>query len=309
MKILITCPPMISSKEHFLPLLKNLGYQVYCPIFEQTLSENELIKLIPKYDGWIIGDDPVSKAVLKAGKKGNLKAAVKWGVGTDNIDFNACSELGISITNTPYMFGDEVADLAISYLISLARETYYIDRKIRDGLWPKNSGISLKDKTLGIIGYGDIGKNLAKKAKIFGLNIIAYDPGIKKIEERMISLENWPNNIEKCDFLTFTCALNENNKYMFNNKIIDMCKNNVRVINVARGPLINEKDLCNGLKIGKIHSAALDVFENEPISSSSFLLKHPLCILGSHNASNTIDAVLKTNEIVIDKLHTFLNTH
>ncbi len=307
MKILVTCPPMLNSDDQFLPILEDLGYEVYCPKVKQTLTENELIKLVPGFDGWIIGDDPATAQVFKAGKEGKLKASIKWGVGTDNIDFDACQKLGIMIANTPDMFGNEVADLALSYLISLARETYFIDRSIRKGLWPKNSGISLEGKVLGLVGYGDIGKNLANKAQIFGLKTIVYDPAIKKLNNDNINLELWPNKIQNCDFLVFTCALNKKNIHMFNKSVIKLCKNGLRVINVARGPLINEDDLCDGLRNHKIHSAALDVFENEPINSSSYLLEHPLCILGSHNGSNTIDAVHRTNKIAIDKLHSFLS--
>ena len=307
MKVLVTCPPMLNSEEQFLPILEDLGYEVYCPSVKQTLTEIELIKLVPGFDGWIIGDDPASAQVFKAGKEGKLKASIKWGVGTDNIDFDACQKLGIKIANTPDMFGNEVADLALSYLISLARETYFIDRSIRKGLWPKNSGVSLEGKILGLVGYGDIGKNLANKAKIFGLKTIVYDPAIKKLNNDNIALELWPNKIQKCDFLVFTCALNKKNIHMFNKSVIKLCKTGLRVINVARGPLINEDDLCDGLRNHKIHSAALDVFENEPINSSSYLLEHPLCILGSHNGSNTIDAVHRTNKIAIDILHSFLS--
>ena len=103
----------------------------------QTLSVEELIELVPQFDGWIIGDDPVTRDVLEAGVNGNLKGAVKWGVGTDNVDFQACRDFGILIDHTPNVFGAEVADLAIGYLIALARNTFQIDREIRDSIWPK----------------------------------------------------------------------------------------------------------------------------------------------------------------------------
>ncbi len=306
MKVLVTCPPMLSSKEQFIPLFKENNIDVFCPDVTQTLSEDELVDLLPQFDGWIIGDDPATRRVFEAGKKGIFKAAVKWGIGVDNVDFDACMDLNIPITNTPGMFGSEVAELAIGYLVGLARETYLIDREVRSGKWPKNAGITLEHKTIGIVGYGDIGENLTKKAKAFGLNIIIYDPAFNSVEDDEIKIYPWPENISYCDFVVFTCSLNSKNYHMFNKEVISKCKDGVRVINVARGGLIKESDLCDSLKQGKVHSAALDVFENEPVSSNSYLLSHPLCILGSHNASNTYDAVSRTNKAAIEKLFNFL---
>lgn len=306
MKILVTCPPMLGMREQFLPIVAEYGVEAVCADVVQTLSEDELIKILPEYDGWIIGDDPATRAVFEAGKKGKLKAAVKWGIGVDNVDFVACEDLGIPIINTPDMFGGEVADVGVGYLIALARETYFIDREIRKGNWPKNRGVSIADKTVGLIGYGDIGRSAGLRLRALGMDVIAYDPGKNEINDQGVTLASWPNNIEQCDFLFFTCALNHKNKHMLNREILDRCKHGVRVVNVARGPLIDELALCDGLRSGKIHSAALDVFEIEPLPMDSYLREHPLCIFGSHNGSNTSDAVEKTNVVAIEKLMSYL---
>lgn len=307
MKILVTCPPMLGMKEQFLPYAQEKNLEVICPDVVQTLSEQELIELVPQVDGWIIGDDPATRKVFEAGKNGQLKAAVKWGIGVDNVDFAACEDLGIPITNTPYMFGEEVADIAIGYLIALARETFFIDRKIREGGWPKNRGMSLRGKKVGLVGYGDIGKQTSKRLEVLGLEVIVFDPGVNQVEEKCAQLSNWPERINECDFLLFTCSLNEKNKHMLNASVLSSAKKGVRVVNVARGPLIDELALCEALKSEIVHSAALDVFEYEPLPMSSYLREHPLCIFGSHNSSNTSDAVARTNVIAIDKLAEYLN--
>ena len=136
--ILITCPPMLGMKEQFINRLNNLDVQVTCPEVKQTLSESELIKITPNFDGWIVGDDPVTRDVLLAATSGKLKAVVKWGIGTDNIDFSALEEFNVPVENTPGVFGDEVADIAIGYMIGLARETFQIDREVRIGPMAKN---------------------------------------------------------------------------------------------------------------------------------------------------------------------------
>jgi D-3-phosphoglycerate dehydrogenase len=306
MKILVTCPPMLGMKEQFIPILESYGCTVVCPEFTQVMAEEELVRIMPEFDGWIIGDDPASRAVLKSGKSGKLKAAMRWGIGTDNVDFVASKELGIPITNTPDMFGGEVADVGVGYLIALARETFFIDREIRKGNWPKNRGISISGKSVGLVGYGDIGKSAGLRLAALGMNVIAYDPGKSSIEDKGVTLASWPESIEKCDFILFTCSLNKNNKHMLNAKTLALCKTGVRIVNVARGPLIDEQALCEYLKTEEVHSAALDVFEIEPLPMSSYLREHPLCILGSHNGSNTVNAVEKTNIVAIEKLMSFL---
>lgn len=125
MKVLVTCPPMLRLIDEFKPIFNAKGIEIFCPDVVQTLSVEELKSLVPQYDGWIIGDDPANKEVFAAGKAGKLKAAVKWGVGVDNVDFVAAKELDIPVTNTPRMFGGEVADIAMGYVIALARQTFF----------------------------------------------------------------------------------------------------------------------------------------------------------------------------------------
>tara|TARA_R110001592_G_scaffold56881_4_gene173093 strand:- start:8900 stop:9805 length:906 start_codon:yes stop_codon:yes gene_type:complete len=297
---------MLGMKDQFIPYMESKGIEAYCANVVQTLSEAELIELVPQFDGWIIGDDPATRQVFEAGKAGRLKAAVKWGIGVDNVDFDACRELSIPIINTPNMFGAEVADTALGYVIALARQTFYIDREIRNGAWPKNRGISLSGKTVGVIGFGDIGKSFAKRAAALGMRPIVYDPGFKEIGSELGVLCAWPERVDKCDFLVFTCALNEHNYHMLNADVLSQCKDGIRIINVARGPLIDEEALCAVLKTGKVHSAALDVFEIEPLPMDSYLREHSLCVFGSHNSSNTEDAVIKTNIRAIDEMAVFL---
>ena len=118
---------MIQRIQFYDLILKKYNMEYFCPKFTQCLTENELIKLLPDYDGWIIGDDPVTEKVLKSGKK--LKGCIRWGIGTDNVDFEACRKLNIPIVNTPNMFGEEVSDIAAGYLICLSRQIHLIHQK------------------------------------------------------------------------------------------------------------------------------------------------------------------------------------
>lgn len=306
-QVLITCPPMLRLIEEFKPLFTAKAIKIYCPDVVQTLSVEELKSLVPQYDGWIIGDDPANREVFTAGKAGKLKAAVKWGVGVDNVDFIAAKELGIPITNTPQMFGAEVADIAMGYVIALARQTFMIDRGVREGQWLKPSGISLANKTVALIGFGDIGRNTAKRLLAADMKVIAYDPyfkvalGLEAVESAL-----WPERLEEADFIVLTCALTPENKRMLNQEVFAKVKPGIRIVNVARGPLIDEVALNAALVSGQVHSAALDVFEVEPLPPDSPLLNYEQCIFGSHNGSNTVDAVRRASEKAISLLFDFL---
>ncbi|WP_412478025.1 phosphoglycerate dehydrogenase [Azonexus sp. IMCC34839] len=307
MKILVTCPPMLGMIESFAPIFSKYGVEVTAPTVVQTLSVDELKRIVPLHEGWIIGDDPATREVFATGKAGRLKAAVKWGIGVDNVDFAACKELGIPITNTPNMFGGEVADIALGYVIALARETFQIDDGVRQGQWPKPRGVSLAGKTVALVGFGDIGKNTAKRLLACGMRVVAYDPVAPDSDELpSVQRSVWPNRIEEADFVVITCALTVSSRHMVNADVLSKMKNGVRVVNVGRGPVIDEPALEAALVSGKVYSAALDVFEVEPLPPDSYLRTHPRCIFGSHNASNTRDAVERTSEIAISKLMGYL---
>lgn len=307
-RVLVTCPPMLGIIDHFIEPASQIGIELVATNVQQTLSERELIDLLPDFDGWIIGDDPATRNVFQAAHQGSLRAAVKWGIGVDNVDFDACDEFGISITNTPAMFGAEVADLAVAYVTCLARHITEIDRGIREGGWPKPIGISLAGKTAAVIGYGDIGKNTARRLLVSEMKVITYDPFIdpSSIEEG-IETAIWPDRISEADFVIVNCSLSNSSFHLINNETLSMMKPGVRIVNVGRGPVIDEQALISALNDGHVHSAALDVFECEPLPHNSPLRNHKSCIFGSHNASNTVDGVTRTSLKAIDLIAKFLN--
>jgi D-3-phosphoglycerate dehydrogenase len=268
----------------------------------QTMTEDELIEELPAYDGWIIGDDPASARVIEAVAP-SLKAAVKWGVGVDNVDFNAFEKAGIPVTNTPGVFGNEVADVALTYLLGLARETYRIDREIRqDKSWPKPSGISPVGRTAAVVGYGDIGTQTVNRILACGSKVIIYDPAAPGDLPEGVEAAKWPDRLGEADFLVFTAPLNDATRGMFNKDILPKLKKGVRLVNVGRGPLVREDALLAGLEDGTIHSAALDVFETEPLPASSPLRAYDRLIFGSHNGSNSADAVRRVSRLAIEKM-------
>jgi D-3-phosphoglycerate dehydrogenase len=306
-RVLVTCPPMLGMLETFVEPARALGLELVPAAVTQTLSEAELIDLLPAFDAWIIGDDPATEQVFQAGQQGALKAAVKWGIGVDNVDFKACEALGIPITNTPGMFGGEVADVAVGYVIALARHTVEIDRSVRSGGWPKPRGLSLAGRTVAVVGCGDIGRNTARRLLAADMQVIAYDPYVEEASlEQGVSLAAWPERIAEADFVVVNCALTPSSHHLLNAASFAAMKPGVRVVNVGRGPVIDEQALIGALANGQVHSAALDVFEQEPLPADSPLRNHPCCIFGSHNASNTVDGVERTSHKAIQLLAGFL---
>lgn len=308
MRIVITCPPMLRGIDRFRSIFAERGLEIETPNVVQILTREELLELIPQFDGWIIGDDPATGEIFEAGKAGKLKAAVKWGVGVDNVDFKACQRLGIPISNTPGVFGREVADIAMSYVTALARQTFIVDAGVKAGKWPKPAGISLSERTVALVGFGDIGRNTAKRLAAADMNVVVYDPFLKAQAEAVgYKAMDWSEGIEQADFIVMTCALTPQNRHMLNASVLERCKPGVRVINVARGPLIDESALIAALRSGHVHSAALEVFEVEPLPADSPLRGFSdRCIFGAHNSSNTVDAVNRTSLKAIDLISGFL---
>ena len=303
---MITCPPMLGRIDDFRPFFAKKGLEVVTPNVVQTLTEEELVRLVPEVDGWIIGDDPATEKVFAAGVRGRLKAAVKWGVGVDNVDFNACARLDLPITNTPFMFGAEVADIAINYVIGLARQTFFVDREVRKGHWPKPAGISLYGKKAALIGFGDIGKATGSRLRALGLDVTIYDPFAKE-ENHPFRFLPFPEELNLADFVVITASLTSESRHMINEETIAAMKKGVRIVNVSRGPIIDEEALIAGLESGHVHSAALDVFEQEPLPADSPLRNFERCIFGTHNGSNTVDAVHRASRRAIEYLFNFLD--
>ena len=309
MRVLVTCPPMLGMIDEFRPVFAASNIEVVAADVVQIMSEAELIETLPSFDGWIIGDDPATAEVLEAGVAGQLKAIVKWGVGVDNVDFDAAKRLRLPAINTPGVFGREVADVAMNYVGSLARETTRIDREIRaKNAWPKPSGISLADKTVALVGFGDIGRQTAKRLLAADMKVVAYDPFFREEDGLEVTHQTWPEGLGAADIIVFTAPLNPSTHHMFDKSILPLLKRDVRIVNVGRGPLIQEVALIEGLASGLIHSAALDVFEVEPLVATNELRRFDKCVFGSHNGSNTRDAVRRVSLKAIETMFEFLNT-
>ncbi|MBS4007612.1 MAG: phosphoglycerate dehydrogenase [Clostridium sp.] len=242
------------------------------------LTPEQLVDLISQYDALVVrSSTKVTRQVLEAGK--NLKVVGRAGVGVDNIDVEAATERGIIVINAPEGNTISAAEHTIAMMTSLARNIPDAVSSMKKGEWKRSKfmGVELYKKTLGVVGIGRIGSEVIKRAKAMDMDILAYDPYIsaERAEKMGVTLTSLEEIYRKADFITVHTPLTKATKYMIGKKELAMMKDGVRIINCARGGLIDEQALYEALVSGKVAGAALDVFEEEPVSCN------PLCSLAS----------------------------
>jgi phosphoglycerate dehydrogenase-like enzyme len=289
-KILVT--PRSFGKNNTLPLdmLVEQGYEVIMNPYGRILERDEMISLIKDVDGVIIGVDPLDQDVMQHASK--LKAIAKYGVGTDNIDMSYAAKQGIPVSITLGANKEAVADYTFSLLLAAARKLTIIDRECRQLNWSKITTVDMWNKSLGLIGMGNIGKGVAKRALGFNMKVLAYD--LIKDEDyaadNQIEYVSFETLIHQSDFISLHLPLNEHTHHIIGDNEFNMMKRTAVLVNTARGGLIDESALDNALKDNKIWGAGIDVFEHEPPSNLG-LLNHDNLIIGSHCAASTFEAI------------------
>jgi D-3-phosphoglycerate dehydrogenase len=303
MRVLITCPQMQNSIELFRQRFEERNIEIDMPAVVQQPSEEDLMAIIGNYEGMIAGDDPLTSRVLERAER--MQIISKWGVGVDGIDLESARELGIAVTNTPGVFGDDVADVAAGYMVMLARQLHRIHESVRDGGWWKHEGRVLAGSTLGIAGFGSIGRSVARRGWGFGMNVIAHDPDPKAFDSGGVGDVEAVSRDElfrRSDFLVLCTPLSEHTRHMVDGRTLELMRDGSFLVNVARGQLVDESALVAALESGRIAAAALDVFEEEPLPVDSPLRAFPQCVFGSHNGSNTAEGVIRASALAVDNL-------
>jgi D-3-phosphoglycerate dehydrogenase len=251
----------------------------------------------------IAGDDIIDRAALSEAKDKGLKAVIKWGIGTDSIDKAAARDLGIPVFNTPGVFGDEVADLALTYLLLLTRGLHRMDRSVRENGWLKVEGRSLHAMTAGVVGLGSIGRAIARRCAAWGINVVGSDAVpvdadlLAKSSVRQVPIDEL---LAEADVVLLASALTPDNRHMMNSAAFARMKAGSYLVKVGRGPLVYAAALAAALSDGKLAGAGLDVFEVEPLPAESPLRAFENCVFGTHNGSNTRDAVDRVNRMTVE---------
>lgn len=302
-KVLISAPYMQPVIDRFRGIFADEQVQIIVPPVQERMEESHLLPIIGDIDGVISGDDRFTRKVLEQGRR--LKVISKWGTGIDSIDSAAAKELGIRICRTPNAFTIPVADSVFAYMLCFARRTSEMDRNMKSGRWQKIPGVSLAESTLGIIGVGNIGQEVARRARAFGMTILGNDPkspGNEFIQQTGIRMVSKTELLRNSHFVTINCDLNPTSHHLMNEDAFSQMKPNSVIVNTARGPIIEEAALIAALKGKKIAGAGLDVFEHEPLPTDSPLLRMDNVMLAPHNSNSSTAAWEKVHHNTIRNL-------
>jgi D-3-phosphoglycerate dehydrogenase len=269
----------------------------------ERLSEEELLAVMGDIDGIICGDDRITERVLQAAPR--LKVISKWGTGIDSIDVEAAARQGIPVYRTRNAFSEPVADTVLGYMLTFARKLPWLDRDIRQGRWEKPRLMALGECVLGVVGVGDCGKAVVRRAVSFGMRVLGND--IVRVPDdfvtttglEVVSLEKL---LVTADFVSLHTDLNATSYHLIGKAQLELMKSGAHLINTSRGPVVEEPALIQALQQHRIAGAALDVFEEEPLPADSSLRVLDSCLLAPHTANSSPRAWDRVHENTVRNL-------
>ena len=289
-KVLITSRSFGKISDEPYDILKEAGYEI--TNIGRDFDQAEFERIVPEFDALIIGAHEFPAEVMA--KCSKLKIICKHGVGLDNIHLEEAKALGIIVTNTPGTNSNAVADLTFGLMISSARLIQRSAINAMKGVKQSVIGVDVCGKTLGLLGFGAVAKCVARRAKGFGMKVLAYDPFVKEVPEEFAdytSLCGFDEVVSGCDFLSIHLPLTEETRGMIGAEQFAAMKTGSILINTARGGIVDEKALAEALKSGKLLSAAMDVVENEPLQADDPLMGLENIILTPHIGMYSKEAV------------------
>ena len=287
-KILVSAPYMQQVLPRFESFFRENNIETAAPPVTERLDEEDLLRWAADVDGVIAGDDRFSDRVLRGCPK--LKVISKWGTGVDSIDRDACQRRGVAVRNTPNAFSEPVADTVMGFILCFARNLTVQDELVKAGTWHKVPGRALSECTLGIIGVGDCGKAVARRATAFGMRVIGHDPlpmPADFLQQTGISMTILDQVLNEADFISLNCDLNPTSFHLMSTGAFSMMRPNAVLINTARGPVVDETALIDALRRKRLAGAGLDVFETEPLPADSPLRGFQNVLLSCHNANSS----------------------
>jgi len=283
---------MVPFIDRFSSVFKHFKLEMIIPHVNERLGEDDLLSFAGQYDGTICGDDRYTPKVIDLCIP-RLKVISKWGTGIDSIDKEYAESKGVKVMNTPNAFTLPVADSVMGYILAFARRQIWMDKAMKSGLWEKIPGRSLSECTLGVIGVGNIGKAVLRRARSFGMTLLGNDIipiATDFLVENGVQMTDLKTLIQKSDFISVNCTLNPTSYHLINKENLDWVKPDCILINTARGPIIDEQALIAVLQNHGIAGAALDVYEIEPLPESSPLKKMDNVLLAPHNSNSSPSA-------------------
>jgi len=275
--------------HRFTPILESFGLNVIIPEVNERLDSEEILKYAGQFEGTICGDDRYTAEVIAACSP-QLKVLSKWGTGIDALNHEAAEKYGVKIFRTPNAFTVPVSESVMASMLSFARNIPWMDKAMKAGEWKKIPGHTLSESTLGVIGVGNIGKAVIRRARPFGMTILAND--IIEIEpdfilEEGVEMTSLEDLLERSDYISLNTSLNPTSVHLINAETLRHVKPTAVIINTCRGPVVHEEALVNALQEGRLRGASLDVFETEPLPEDSPLKKMDNVLLSPHNTNSS----------------------
>lgn len=309
MKILLTSTSFQDTPGSHHDLLYSFNFEVVK--MRGPLKEDVILSVISEFDGVICGDDEITRRVIERGAKSKLKILSKYGIGLDKVDLDAAKEFNVLVENTPGVNNTTVAEHVFALMLCYSKNLIKENELIQRQSWTKLIGIELFQKTLGIIGLGNVGKEVAIRASAFGMKIIAFDKYIDLdfVNKYQIEVSNSIEDlISKVDFLSFNASLNQDTKSIINLKNVAKCKEGIIMINTARAGLIDNEAILFGLDKKIIRAYLTDVLEEEPMIKNHPFLHNENIIITPHIGSRTFENVVRQGTWAVNNLIKHLNT-
>lgn len=287
--ILVSAPYILPIIDRFRSVFTNHGLEIILPDVKERLEEEQILYYAGQFDGALCGDDKYTARVIEACLP-TLKVISKWGTGVDSIDLEAAARFGVRVYRTPNAFTLPVSDTVLGYILAFARQQPWLDQAMKNGRWEKIPGRSLSECTLGVIGVGNCGKAVLRRARAFGMMLLGND--IVEISpdfilENTVEMTKLEDLLNRSDFVSLNCDLNPSSYHLINAGNLTRMKPGAVLINTSRGPVVDENALIQALKNKVIAGAALDVFEIEPVPVESPLLHMDNVMLAPHNANSS----------------------
>jgi len=282
-RVLISAPYILPEMFRFRPVLESFGLDLIVADVHERLDEDELLAYAGDFDGTICGDDRYTRRVIEACTP-PLKVISKWGTGIDSIDQTAASDLGVMVGNTPNAFTVPVSESVIGYMLAFARQIPWLDDAMKAGSWDKINGKTLSECTLGVIGVGNVGKAVLRRARAFGMRLLGND--IVEIRpdfllEYGVEMTVLEDLLAKSDYISVNCTLNPTSLHLINAERLSFCKPEAVLI------VVDQAALVHALAENRLRGAALDVFEDEPLPNDSPLISMDNVLLAPHNSNSS----------------------
>ncbi|MBI3923672.1 MAG: phosphoglycerate dehydrogenase [Armatimonadetes bacterium] len=284
--------------------LEAAGCEVVGGPVDWAMSQDELFEALKGVHGVIATGDEYSRTALS--RADSLRIIARWGVGYDTVDTEAATELGIVVTNTPGYLSEAVADFTFGLILSVARRIPYLNRRMLEGVFARREsvGSNVWRKTLGIVGLGEIGKAVARRAAGFDMEILASDPRqdtefAQKHRVRYVALDEL---LSRSDYVTLHCDLSQGTRGLIGDQQLRLMKPTAYLVNAARGAVLDEAALAQSLKEGRLAGAAVDAFQSEPLPADHPFLSLDNCVLTPHIASASRETLDAINDVVAESV-------